>query len=575
VFDLLIRNGKVVDGSGDDPFVGDVAIAGDRIAEVGSGLGRAHREIDADGRLVTPGFVDPHTHFDGQLTWDPLLAPSAHHGVTTVVGGNCGVGFAPARPEQRDWLIGLMAGVEDIPARALAAGLSWEWETYEEFLDYVDAAPSAMDVGLLVTHATVRAYVMGERSMERAEPTPAELEAMAAIVRSALANGALGFSTSRTSLHLSLDGVPVPGTFASWNELGKFARELEAAGGRVFQLALPNSFDDPEGIDRDLAAMAKISAQRGIPFIFNFALNHADPDHWRSVFQLALDATTQGARLYPMVLPRPHTVLVGHQGVHPFARKPSYMALSHLPFPERMARLQQAELRTRILAENALPPDPADPYGEIYDFDLEQLYPLGNPPDYEPTRAASIAGRAEATGAVPMELLYDRLLDDDGRAFLLYTVMNYPGHDLEAVREMVTHPQAVVGLSDAGAHCGSVCDASAPTFMLSHWARDRSRGEKLTLPWVVRALTSAPAERFGLSGRGRIAAGWKADVNVIDLDALRCEAPEVIVDLPTGAPRLTQQAQGYDHTLLSGEVIREAGQDTGARPGRLVRLLTS
>jgi N-acyl-D-aspartate/D-glutamate deacylase len=571
VFDLLIRNGTIVDGSGGEPFVADVGVEGDRITEVARGLSGARREIDADGRLVTPGFIDPHTHFDGQLTWDPLLTPSAHHGVTTVVAGNCGVGFAPARAEQRDWLIGIMAGVEDIPASALAAGLPWSWESHDDFLAYVDDKPNAMDIGLMITHATMRAHAMGERSIERAEPTPSELASMTAMVRSALAHGALGFSTSRTSLHLSLDGEPVPGTFASWDELGAIARELQAAGGRVFQLALPNSFDDPDGIDRDLATMATISQELGVPFIFNFALNHADPHHWRSVFAVASEAASQGARLHPMVLGRPHTVLVGHQGVHPFARKPAYLEIATLPLAERIACLRQPERKARILAEDSLPPDPADPYGDVYDFNLEQLYPLGNPPNYEPTRKESIAGRSEATGQVPMERLYDDLLAEEGRAFLLYTVMNYPGHDLAAVREMITHPQSILGLSDAGAHCGSVCDASATTFMLTHWARDRSRGELLPLPWVVRALTSVPAEAFGLGQRGRVKAGWKADLNVIDFDTLRCEPPKLIHDLPTGAPRLTQEAAGYDHTVLSGQVIREGGEDTGARPGRLVR----
>ena len=571
MLDLVIRNGRLVDGSGEEPRVADVGIAGDRVVEVGRRVGVAQREIDADGLLVTPGFVDPHTHYDGQLLWDPVLTPSANHGVTSVVAGNCGVGFAPARAADRDWLISLMAGVEDVPAPALSEGLPWTWEHFPEYLDRIDATPRAVDVGMLVPHGPVRAYTMGARSILAEEPAAEELATMATLVRRALDAGALGFSTSRTSLHLSLEGEPAPGTFASWQELRAMAAELQRAGGRVFQLALPNSFEDPTVIDRDLAEMATISAELGVPFSFNWALNHADPDHWQKLFAVALASRERGARLQPMVLPRPHTVLVGHRGVNPFARKPSYAALEALDFAARIERLRDSHLRSRILAEEPLPPDPADPYADIYDFDLEHLYPLGDPPDYAPGRERSVQALAEQAHRSPMELLYDLMLEEDGEAFLLYVVMNYPERDLGPVRDMITHPCAVLGLSDAGAHCGSVCDGGATTFLLSHWGRDRDEAGRLPLPWLVQQLTAKPAALFGLPERGLLRPGYRADLNVIDFEGLESCAPEMVHDLPTGAPRLTQGARGYRFTLLAGVPVREDDEDTGARPGRLVR----
>ena len=571
MFDVVIRDGKVIDGSGSEAFHADVALEGDRIAEVGQVSSRGAREIEADGRLVVPGFVDPHTHFDAQMTWDPLLDPSSDHGVTTVVTGNCGVGFAPARPDRHDWLIGVMAGVEDIPAAALSEGLPWGWEHFHEFMDVLDAQPRAMDIGTLATHGPIRAYVMGDRCEGREEPTPAELAAMAELAREALASGALGFSTSRTSMHLSLEGIPVPSTYASWDELRAFAEVLQQAGGAIFQLALPNSFEEPERIEEDLATMLELSVELSVPFTFNFALNHDDPEHWGRLCEMIEAGAERGARVHPMVLGRPHSVLVGFQGLHPFARCPAYLELAGLPLAERVVRLADSETRARILAEDPLPPDPADAFGDFYDFAPENLYLLGDRPDYEPAPEQSLAAVARQRGADPRGVLYDLLLEQEGRAFLLYVVMNYPGQDLEAVREMVVHPQSVLGLSDAGAHCGSVCDGSAPTSMLTHWCRDRRSGEGLPLPWMVRALSSEPAALFGLRDRGLLQPGMKADVNVIDFEALACEPPEMRYDLPTGARRLAQRARGYAYTLLSGEVIREAGVDTGARPGRLVR----
>ena len=571
MFDVVIRGGQVIDGSGSEAFDADVALQGDRIAEVGRVSGRGKREIGAAGRLVVPGFVDPHTHFDAQLTWDPLLDPSSHHGVTTVVTGNCGVGFAPARPDRHDWLIGVMAGVEDIPAAALAEGLPWGWEHFHEFMDVIDAQPRAMDVAALATHGPIRAYVMGDRCEGREEPTPEELAAMAELTQAALASGALGFSTSRTSLHLSLEGIPVPGTYASWAELRAFAEVLQGAGGGIFQLALPNSFEEPLRIEEDLATMLDLSAELSLPFTFNFAINHADTAQWGRMCAMLEAGAARGARVHPMVLGRPHAVLVGFQGLHPFLRAPSYRALADLPLGERVVELARPEIRARILGEELLPPDPADPYADVYDFALEHLYRLGDRPDYEPSAAQSVAAVARQRGGAPREVLYDLLLEEGGRAFLLYVVMNFPNQSLEAVRDMIRHPQSVLGLSDAGAHCGSVCDGSAPTSLLTHWCRDRKAGEGLPLPWMVRALSSEPAALFGLRDRGLLQPGMKADVNVIDFETLACELPEMRYDLPTGARRLGQRARGYAYTFLSGELIREAGEDTGARPGQLVR----
>jgi len=571
MFDVVIRGGQVIDGSGSDAFEADVALQGARIAEVGRVSGRGAREIDARGRLVVPGFVDPHTHFDAQMTWDPLLDPSSHHGVTTVVTGNCGVGFAPARPDRHEWLIGVMAGVEDIPAPALAEGLPWGWEHFHEFMDVIDAQPRAMDVATLATHGPIRAYVMGERCEGRSEPTAEEIHAMAQLAGDALACGALGFSTSRTSLHLSLEGIPVPSTYASWQELRAFAEVLQAAGGAIFQLALPNSFEEPLRIEEDLATMLDLSAELSLPFTFNFALNHADTAQWGRMCEMLEAGAARGARVHPMVLGRPHSVLVGLQGLHPFLRAPSYRALAALPLGERVAEMSRPEVRARILGEELLPPDPADPYADVYDFALEHLYRLGDRPDYEPSAGQSVAALARERGGTPREVLYDLLLEEEGRSFLLYVVMNFPDQSLEAVREMICHPQSVLGLSDAGAHCGSVCDGSAPTSLLTHWCRDRKAGDGLPLPWMVRALSSEPATLFGLRDRGLLRPGMKADVNVIDFETLGCELPEMRYDLPTGARRLGQRARGYAYTFLSGELIREGGEDTGARPGRLVR----
>jgi N-acyl-D-amino-acid deacylase len=568
--DLTIRGGTVVDGRGGDPFTADVAIDGDRIAEVGRVDGRARRQIDADGLLVTPGFVDIHTHYDGQATWDPLLTPSFWHGVTTAVMGNCGVGFAPVRPDRHDWLIGLMEGVEDIPGTALADGITWGWESFSEYLDHLGAMPRAVDVATQVPHGAVRAYVMGERGARNEPATAEDLEAMCVLVRDGVRAGALGFSSSRTIVHRAVDGEPVPGTFAAEDELLALAQAVAEAGGEIFEVAPAGVVgEDLLAPERELAWMARVSAQTGCRMTFLVSQYEQAPDMWRDMFRRCDEAVGEGARLSPQVLGRPLNVLIGHQGTfHPFVAMPTYMELQDLPLSERMARLRDPEVRARLLAEE---PSADHPLSALLTFPLDRVFPLGDPPDYEPAPEQSIAARAARAGREPKEMVYDLMLEDDGRELLMWAVLNYAGGDSEPVREMLLHPASVLGGSDGGAHCGAICDASTPTSMLTHWARDRTRGERLPLPFVVKKQSADTARSFGLIDRGVVQPGFKADVNLIDDANLTLGRPEMAYDLPGGARRFTQRARGYVATIVSGEIVLEHDEETGARPGRLVR----
>jgi N-acyl-D-aspartate/D-glutamate deacylase len=562
--DLVIRGGSIVDGTGGPIRTGDVAIDGERIAAIGAGVGRGRREVDARDLLVAPGWVDIHTHYDGQATWDPWLTPSCWHGVTTVVMGNCGVGFAPARPDRHDWLIGLMEGVEDIPGTALAAGIDWAWESFPEYLDALAAKPRALDVGAQVPHGAVRAYVMGDRGARNEKPTAADIAAMAEIVREALGAGAFGFSTSRTMLHRAVDGEPVPGTFAGEEELLGIGRVLGEAGRGVFELASDLSPEDPE-----LAWMERLARETGRPVTFALLQNDLDPAQWRRLLDAASRASAAGARVVGQVAVRPTGLLVGLQGkVHPFARHTTYRELLPLPLDERVRRMREPAVRERMLAEQ---PAFTDPITAFICTAFRKLFPLGDPPDYEPAPEASIAAIAEREGRTPESVAYDLLLARDGRELLYLPLLNYAGFDLEPVREMLLHPDTVVGLGDGGAHCGLICDASAPTFLLTHWARDRRRGARLPLEWVVHRQTRHTAALWGLDDRGVLAPGMRADVNVIDLDRLAIAPPEMVHDLPAEGRRLVQRARGYRMTVKSGVPIFEDGEPTGALPGRLVR----
>ncbi|HZA00400.1 MAG TPA: amidohydrolase family protein, partial [Acidimicrobiales bacterium] len=528
--DLVIRNGQVVDGSGGPSRRADVAVDGDRIAAVGRVGGGGRREIDADGLLVTPGFVDIHTHYDGQATWDPEVSPSSWHGVTTIVMGNCGVGFAPADPARRDWLVQLMEGVEDIPGTALAEGMTWRWETFPEYLDELERLPRVLDVSALVPHGAVRAYVMGDRGAANAEATPDEIALMGKLVRQAVEAGAAGFSTTRTILHRAKDGELAAGTTASADELVGIGRAMGESGRGVVEVA--SDMFDPEG---EFAWMAEISRETGRPVTFGCLQDDIRPDHWRRLIELAEAANSAGARIVPQVAGRPACVLFGFESTaHPFLFHESYQAVADLPFAERIARLRTPEVREAILGEEVAPAGIA----AFLTSSWHKLFPLGDPPDYEPPPEASIAAIAARQGRDPRAVAYDLMLEDDGHTLLYLPLLGYTHGDFGALREMLVHPGTVLGLGDGGAHCGLLCDASLPTYMLSHWARDRSRGERLGLEQAVHLQTHRTAGLYGFDDRGLLAPGHLADINVIDLDNLAVEAPEMTYDLPAGGRRL-------------------------------------
>ncbi len=567
--DLIIRGGTVVDGTGAPAREADLAIDRGRITEVGRVTGQAREEIDARGLLVTPGFVDIHTHYDGQVTWDELLTPSCWHGVTTVVMGNCGVGFAPVRPGSERWLIGLMEGVEDIPGTALHAGIKWGWETFPQYLDVIESMPRALDVATQVPHGPVRGYVMGERGARNEPATPEDIRAMAAIVKEAILAGALGFSTSRTIVHRAVDGEPVPGTFAAEDELFGIGRALRDAGAGLFELAPAGVVgEDLSLAAKEVAWMRKLSAEIKRPVTFALVEHDVDPEQWRTILRLVDEAAAEGANLVPQVGSRPTMLLIGHQTFHPFAWKPTYQKLETLPLAERVVELRKPEVRARILSEASV--DQPGMLSFIYG-DMKKIFALGDPPDYEPAPEKSIAAIAAREGRDAEAVIYDLMLERDGRALLMIAVFGYSRGSLESIREMLAHPRSAFGLGDGGAHCGAICDASMTTFMLTHWVRDRVRGARLPLEQIVRKMTRDTAELYGLRDRGVLAPGYRADLNLIDFANLALEAPYVAYDLPAGARRLVQRARGYRATLVAGEVVFRDGEETGARPGKLLR----
>ena len=567
-WDLLIRGGNVIDGTGSPPRRADVAIEAGRIAAVGEDLaGEAARVVDATGLAVTPGFVDIHTHYDGQATWDPQLSPSCYHGVTTAVMGNCGVGFAPVAPGKEDFLIQLMEGVEDIPGTALHEGIAWEWESFPEYLDALERRRFGMDVATQVPHGSVRAYVMGERGANNEPATPEDIAQMAAIVKEGVAAGALGFSTSRTIAHRAISGEPVPGTFAAEDELFGIGRVLGELGTGLFEVAGAGAAgEDIAAPKAELDWMRRLSKEIRRPVTFAMLQVDAAPDLWRELLNLSAEAVEEGAEIFPQVAGRPFGMLIGHQtDIHPFADRPSYAALLALPFEERVDRLREPETRARILAEGD-PDAPSMLLGQ-----LGRIFSMGDPPSYEPAYEDSVQALAEAAGCDPVAFLYDRMLERDGRELFLAPVLNYSGLNADPIREMMQHPRAALGLGDGGAHCGIICDASIQTFMLTHWVRDRTRGERLPVEFAVKRMTRDTAELYGLDDRGVLAPGMKGDVCVIDLDGLRLLPPEMVHDLPAGGKRFMQRAQGYRHVFVSGEETIRDDESTGALPGRLVR----
>ncbi len=583
MFDVLIKGGTVVDGTGGAPRVADVGLRNGRIAAIGQLSEGAQRVVDADGALVAPGWVDAHTHYDGQVTWDDKLEGSAANGVTTVVMGNCGVGFAPVPKGGAAALIDLMEGVEDIPGTALFEGMPWgAWETFPEYLQFLDGRRYSLDVGAQLAHGALRYYVMGERAISRDAARAEDVQAMAAITEAAVRAGALGFSTSRIIGHKSMSGHSVPGTFAPEAELLAIAQAMRAGGGAVLQAIPASAIGVMDGMEAEHSALldevhrlGRISRSTGQTVVFSTFQTNDAPQHWRSVLAATEAENRGGAHLHPMVAPRAGTVLTTLRGYHRFMQRPTYMKFEGLPHEQLVAALRQPDVKAAILAEQ----DVRDPrpgamenlLPAVFEAALPLTFELNDPIDYEPLPENSLHARALREGRTPLEYLYDFLLGDDGKAVGVYLGANYIEGNLDACREMLLDRNTVTGLSDAGAHVNFICDMSIPTFNLTHWVRDRSRGERLPIELLVAKCTAVPARLFGLHDRGTLEIGKRADVNVIDLAQLKIHRPVLLHDLPAGGSRFIQPSTGYLATLVNGEITRVRDQDTGARPGRVAR----
>lgn len=561
-FDLVIRGGTVIDGSGSEPFEADVAIKGAKIAEVGRVAGSGKEEIDAKGAIVTPGFVDLHTHYDAQVTWSGEITPSSWNGVTTAVIGNCGVGFAPCQPEQRDMLVKLMEGVEDIPEVVLTEGLPWNWLTFEDYLDSLDARSYDLDVVTQVPHAALRVYVMGERGANREPATSEDRARMAKLAADGIRAGALGFSTSRTINHQTLDGRYIPTLKADEAELGEIADALGQVGAGWFQVI--SDFDEPE---EEMALLRRLVERSGRPMSITILQRDNKPEEWRILMDRIADAQASGLPMMGQVLTRPTGIMLGFEiSQNPFLGRPSWRKIEQLPHSEKIKHLRQPDFRSQLISETI---DDEVLRRRVTKWD--RIFPLGDPPDYEPRAENSVAARAHREGRHPAEVAYDMLLENDGKTILYRPLSNYTYGTLDTVHDMMCHPNTLVGLGDGGAHVGILTDASAMTYMLTHWTRDRSRGPRLPLPWAIKRLTSDNARAIGLNDRGLVRRGTKADINVIDYDGLSIHAPEVVYDLPSGGRRLIQKIDGYKQTIVSGTVVNRDGTPTGKRPGRLVR----
>jgi len=557
--DIVIRGGTIIDGTGKAAFTGDVAISNGRIVGVGGKQGPAKREIDADGLLVTPGWVDAHTHYDGQAMWDPLLAPSCWHGVTTVLFGNCGVGFAPVKKHHRDALMDLMEGVEEIPNPVLAAGLSWDWETFPQFMDALERRPHAIDIAAQAAHLPLRVYVMGDRAVRREPATPDDIAEMRRLTIEALQCGAFGFTTSRTDSHKTPDGELVPSRDADADEL---------AGMGAF--GMNSDFDDE---DYELNWMTRLARQSGRPVWFLLTDRYEDPQRWRRLLNATHAARAQGISFTAQIAGRPIGVMMGvGTALNPFTVRPSYKKIEALPIEEQRQRLRDPQVRRQILAEAPSDADVAKlaQFRQAVTRKWERFYVMGDPPDYEPAPEKSVAAIAAREGRPPDEVAYDYIAGGDGQ-YLYFPVVNYVTGDHAPIFEMLNDPACLLGLSDGGAHCTSIVDAGVPTFMLMHWGRDRGRGPRLPLEKLVKRQTSETADFFGFGDRGRLAPELRADINVIDFDGLKVRKPELVHDMPAGGRRFVQHVEGYEATLVAGRPIFERGERTGAMPGRLVR----
>jgi N-acyl-D-aspartate/D-glutamate deacylase len=581
-FDLKIVGGLVVDGTGGPSRRANVGVRGGRVVEIGACDGPAAETLDAEGAIVTPGFTDLHTHYDGQVSWDGDMAPSSLHGVTTCVMGNCGVGFAPARERDRKRLIELMEGVEDIPGAALAEGIQWDWESFPEYMSAIDRRPRTIDVVCQITHDPLRVYVMGERAFAGSAATEDDIKAMRALVREALGAGAAGFSTGRTDNHRSVDGSATPSAEATIRELVGIAEAL--SGFRHGVLQAVSDFDmetSKDRFDAEFDVLERMAeAAPGHPLSLSLMQRDLDTTQWRRILARAEKANEKGTNLRVQVGARGIGVLLGFEATfHPFLGFPSYKAIATLPLEERVRRMREPAFKARILGETSekiagdgsnVPPM-ADRFLANIDLISMRMFRLGAAPNYEPPREESLFAEAMRTKQTPLEVIYDALLENGGRELLYFPVYNYAGFDLDAVREMLGHPLALLGLSDGGAHVGTVCDASFPTFMLTHWARDRARG-RFSVEAVVKMLTHDTSRYIGLTDRGTIELGQRADLNVIELDKLRLLRPELVADLPAGGKRLLQRAEGYRATIVNGRAIARDGRLTGEAPGRVARI---
>jgi len=567
--DIVIRGGTIIDGTGAEGFIGDVAIDGETLAQVGGDVGPGKREIDAKGLLVTPGWVDVHTHYDGQATWDPMLAPSSWHGVTTVLFGNCGVGFAPCKPQDHDALIDLMEGVEDIPGIVLSEGLKWDWESFPEFLDALERQPRAIDIGAQMPHHPLRVYVMGQRAIDFEDATEEDIAEMQRLTEEALKAGAFGFTTSRTESHRTTKGERVPGRYAAFDELIGIGKAFGTVDHGAYGML--NDFEDEAA---EFAWMKQVGQESGRPLWFLMTDRYSDPDRWKRLMGNVHEARDAGADVTAQIAGRAVGIILGFStSLTPFSGRPTFARLEGMPQAERLAKLKDPEIRAQILGEensdvllNKLPP-----LQRAIASRWDRMYVLNDPPEYEPKPEAAVEEAARLTNKTPQEFVYDFMAEGDGGGMLLFPVTNFVTGDLEPVHEMMQDDATIIGLGDGGAHCGQICDASMPTFMLTHWTRDRTRGGKFSVEWTVRRLTSETADFFGFKDRGRLKQGLKADVNIIDYDALQIRRPEVIFDLPAGGRRLVQRAEGYVTTIVSGTPIFENGEATGALPGKLVR----
>ena len=565
MYDLIIRNGTIYDGKGGKPYLADLAISGKTIAKIGDIEESGSEEIDAKGKIVTPGFVDIHTHYDGQVTWDPYLRPSTYHGVTTVVMGNCGVGFSPCKPEKRDWLIGLMEGVEDIPGTALHEGINWEWETFPEYLDTLEKKPLAIDVGTQIPHGAVRAFVMGERGITQERASEEEIMEMGKIVKEAIEAGAFGFSTSRTEKHRDSSGSLTPSITAHKDELVKISKAVGELNKGVLQ-GISDFYDFQSEFD----IFKEMSSASGRPISITVEQQDARPEWWLQLLDGIKEAQDNGIKMYGQVPPRATGILMGlTASLNPFTLYPSFLEISDLSLDQKVKLMKDPNFKKKILSEEPVSID--NPLLDEIITSFNKMFRLGEPANYEPDPESSVLSESKRLNLTPQEIAYDMLLEKEGRALIYHPLFNYEFGNLDHVETMLKHPYTIAGLGDAGAHCGAISDASFPTTLIQHWGRDRNRGQKFPLEALIKMQTYDTSQLLGIKDRGVLVEGLKADINVIDFDNLTIHEPEIVNDLPAGGRRLVQKASGYSYTIVSGEVAFKDGEATGKLNGQLIR----